>query len=180
MVSFVRAPILALLVTFSAIASVAGTVSASELKGLELGMSEAAARAQIGEGAKCSPPPKPTHRADMMCMADSTFGGVPSTAFVIIKGDSVQSVVFRFDSGAYETVTAGLIQKFGPASEVTERTLQNRMGATFQASRAIWQLPDGRLTADERAGSVDRGAVTLIATSALEHEPDGKSAAQDM
>jgi hypothetical protein len=99
---------------------------------------------------------------------------------VLFKADRAQSIVFRFASRDFATVSAGLLEKFGPASKVSVETLQNRMGASFTSQKYIWIVEGSRLQLDERSGKIDRGSVLLISQESIRNEPDGKAAAGDM
>jgi hypothetical protein len=161
----------------------ASSVSATELKGVALGMAqsevEALLAAEIGEWS-CRAPLRQTPFVDIFCSKHTTFGGVPAKMFLLIYGDAVESITVSFASKDYGSVAAGLTSKFGQPVKSETVELQNRMGAKFESRNATWIFDDGTLSLRERATKVDQGAVALVSNAVLKRTPDGKSAASDM
>lgn len=90
-----------------------------------------------------------------------------------------------FATDDFTTVKAALASKFGPPqSEATEH-YENRLGASFAASKLSWTIGDTIIQLTERSTTIDRGLLTYVFQPAAAKEAQfesavGKGAAQDL
>jgi len=99
-------------------------------------------------------------------LTECTFNGYgpDPRAIVLIElvDDRVYMAYSYFDGSHFETVRAGMTQKFGPPAVEQEHILQNAAGATFPSKKLMWSGGSGAtLVLTQRDGRIDRSSVRL-------------------
>lgn len=73
-----------------------------------------------------------------------------------------------FNTADYLPLSAALVAKYGAPTSDENRAVKNRMGAEFDNRTLVWRRPDGVMTLQQRAGSVDRGNLVIMAVGFVE------------
>lgn len=79
---------------------------------------------------------------------------------VIVSGGRIAGVIATTGGHRYQAdLLEALTQKFGSPSKLDREELQNRMGATFSSSNALWALPGLKVDFTGVSGSIDFGVI---------------------
>lgn len=93
--------------------------------------------------------------------AKKTLAGAELSAFYLSFIDKdLRNIRADFSPGEFSAVLAALSSKYG-APKVKNYEVQNAMGATFDNVLAVWDLPDGNITAQKRSGKIDESTVAF-------------------
>lgn len=90
------------------------------------------------------------------------YGGAESAVVMYsVVGETVESVTVIFDASEYGSVCLALRAKFGAPTEEASATVENAMGASFENRTKSWTVGTHTLKAEERAGRVNKSAISL-------------------
>lgn len=162
-------------------------------KGLELGAPRDAVLATLGDircsGTRCSALPQRTCTntdPGSECFKRLSYGGaLPIFLGVEFRDDRLVSVYLTFPERRFDELRDALIERFGPPTHQEASTVQNRMGASFEARQAEWKKGDANLQLKQRGSKIDEGSLFLVSIqythrSAEERKQKAKDTAKDM
>lgn len=92
----------------------------------------------------------------------TTLAGINVELWLIrLREGKVASVTVGGSSKDFDRLIAAISEKHGKPTTLTESTIQNRAGASFDQVEAQWIIADTSLQIRKRSGNVDRMMVTL-------------------
>lgn len=154
-----------------------------DLKGIDGGSTEAEFLARFPDS-RCEE--KAAGKRSCMTITDFSFGGATGKgAAAVFVGESLMMMVVYLDEKDFTKIIDALSAKYGAASTDKTEAIQNRMGATFDNRNVIWSREGERIMAIQRAGSIERSAITLQIESASDQaskarEEEAKKDAEDL
>ncbi len=99
---------------------------------------------------------------------DDTIAGHPIDKITLyFFDDSLQIITIFFHEKYFSDIVSALTEKYGVGT-VTESTIQNRMGATFDDKILIWRKGSAFVRAERYAGQIDMSSVFYQTDSSIE------------
>lgn len=131
-------------------------------------------------GGMCQPTVRPggTAPESRTCFSSVQVGPVPIKDTLLFHGDALEAAVWSFDSRIYEPLRDIYLEKYGPPTTRETKAVQNRMGATFEDETLTWTGARVTVTISRYAGTLTKGAASLMTNERLAREVAARQAVQ--
>jgi hypothetical protein len=139
-----------------------------DLKGLFLGMSKEEAKAAEG-GLFCHPrsnlTPKERCYVDNACFFNemSIAGKATKSTLLTLKEEQVTALDVWFPTEYFVDIAAAFVSQYGKPKRTEKKTVQNRLGASFEKTTLTWEIKDASVTMSNIDGKVDEGSIHVEA-----------------
>jgi hypothetical protein len=105
------------------------------------------------------------------CQRQFDYGG---QVVLWLSGDfeegGLMAINARLDTRAFKPLLEAMVERFGAPTADEPRTVQNRMGASFDDRRVTWIRGDALLVLRQRSSKLDEAAVSLVSQSFLKRQ----------